>query len=168
MDYVTIGFSRPRGGFQPFSWLIRLVDKTPYSHTYICFHSDMYDRDLVYQASSLQVNFEGWALFNSTDLTVKEFILPVSPSTKTKIIQFAIDRAGIPYGWKEILGIGIVKFVALFGKRIANPFKSGDTTYICSKLVSEILIDYLGDNIRGDLESLTPKDVYKYLSTITP
>lgn len=167
MDSVVVGFSRPRKGFQPFSWLIRLVDGTPYSHVYICFHSDAYDRDLVYQASSLQVNFEGWLHFNSTDLTVKQFALPISDETKKRIIQFAIDKAGTPYGIKEIVGIGLVKLASVFGEKIKNPFRSGDSTYICSELVSEILEEYLGADITKDLDSMTPKDVYNYLVQAT-
>src|SRR5579863_6594779 len=40
MKQITIGFSRSSTSFPIFSWLIMLVQKTPYSHVYLKYQDD--------------------------------------------------------------------------------------------------------------------------------
>lgn len=166
MATIIVGFSRPRKFFAPFSWLIRLIDWTPYSHTYIKFYSQKYDCWLVYQASGLFVNFFGPSAFAREALVIEEFDLEIDDATMISVVKFAIQTAGVPYGVTEIVGIGWVKFMAFFGKKIRNPFRNGKFTFICSELVAEILVQHLGVQIQEDVETMTPKDVYNYVSHI--
>lgn len=163
MQTLVIGFSRPKGGFKPFSWLIRLIENTPYSHVYIKFYAKKYDRYLVYQASGTQVNFISQERFNEEEVIVKEFILEVDEISMNKMIQFAIDNVGAPYGVKEIFGLGLVLLCRLFGKKIKNPFGDGTKSFFCSQLVDYILSGPLNRNITFDPDLVTPKDIYKYL-----
>src|SRR5690349_251313 len=104
MKTIAIGFSRPKK-FNILSWLIMKVQRTEYSHVYVRFHSDSLDRDLIYQASGLQVNFVGGTLFKDHHLTVKEFSLSVTDETYKNTLQFAVDKAGMPYSIKQLFGI---------------------------------------------------------------
>jgi len=163
MANLIIGFSKPKKWFEPFSWLIRLVTSSPFSHAYIKFYSQSYDRTLIYQASGLKVNFIGQPMFDSSELTVAEFTIPITDDALESTVQYAIDRCGSSYGILQILGFGAVLFMRTFGKKIQNPLYSGDT-YVCSELVSDILIEIgqaNGDVI--DPSTMSPKDVYDYL-----
>jgi len=164
MDKIIIGFSRPRAWFSPFSWLICAVDRSPFSHVYFVVHSDEYDRDLVFQASGLYVNFFSHAIFDSREIVHREFVIPISTETKTRVMQFTMDSVGLRYGLAGALGIGWVKLCALFGKRVVNPFDRSGSTYWCSKIAARVMVEFLGDKIDGDPCSMTPTDLYNYLA----
>lgn len=168
MSKIIVGFSRPRRFFVPYSWAIRLFDGcTPYSHTFIKVYSAKYDRSLIYQASSLFVNFMGEAVFNREALTVREFSFNVSDDVMRRVMTFAIDNAGDPYDTRSILGVVAVKVAAKFGKRIANPLGKRQGAFFCSKLTAAILIE-IGAKIDGDIESMTPRDIYNALDGMAP
>ncbi len=161
MSTFKVGFSRPRKFWAPFSWLIRLFDQTPYSHVYVRFYSSKYDRWLVYQASHTFVNFYGMPAFDEEALTIREFDIDVSDDARTKVIQFAIDNAGVQYDIKTVFGIAIVRIAAMFGHTMTNPLGNG-RGYFCSELVGSILLELgLADGV--DLSTLTPRGIYERL-----
>ena len=163
MDTIVIGFSRPKSWFEPFSWLIRLALWTPYSHVYIRFHLDSYNADMVFQASTLEVNLYSQAIFESNEDIIQEFTIPVSSATKIAVIEFAMNTVGLPYNVVGILGLPVVWMANWFGKKIANPFNSsGD---FCSQLVGQVLTEFLGDALTLPLNVITPKDIFNYLNS---
>lgn len=163
MNSIIVGFSRPKGGFQPFSWLIRLLTWSPYSHAYIRFYSQSYNRWLIYQASGTKVNFIGAIMFDGAELVYEEFNVPVSDLTRKTTIQRAVDVCGSPYGVKEIIGFGAVLIMRVFGKKISNPL-SDSKTYVCSELVADILREIDAEDA-GELDpsAMSPKDVYNFM-----
>lgn len=165
MENIYIGFSRPSGWFEPFSWLIRLAQWTKYSHVYIRVPSASLGRDVIYQASGLAVNFIGNERFRSKEIIVKEFPISISPESKIKILQFSVDSAGAPYGVKEVFGIAWVLLNSAIGRKVSNPFSDGNNTFVCSEFVGDILKNDLGANLANP-ESIDPKVVYQYLESI--
>lgn len=163
MRTVVVGFSKPKSGFVPFSAAIRWVCRTKFSHTYIKFKSDSFNRVLVYQASGLNVNFIGETRFNQEEDIVAEFQLEVSEEAFNRTMQFAIDHAGVPYGISQIFGILYVKALALFGVKAKNPFSNGNSNYVCSELVAQILKEIIGLDVQDDLDVITPKEVFELL-----
>lgn len=163
MKNLIIGFSKPAAKFAPFADGIRAVLGTDFSHTYIKFKSDSFTRVLIYQASGHNVNFIGETLFNKKNVVIAEFELEVSEETFKRTIQFAIDQAGVPYGISQIFGILYVKALGMFGKRVKNPFSNGNSNYVCSELVAQILKEIIGLEIQDDLDTITPKEVFELL-----
>lgn len=163
MNEIIVGFSRPASGFEPFSWLIRAVTGSKFSHAYIRFYEEEYDRWVIFQASGLKVNFIGQAMFDSKETIFEEFVVPVSDLTKKIAVQGAIDKCGSPYGVGQIIGFGAVLFMRLFGKSIKNPFYSG-SSYVCSELVADVLIE-IDKEDAGNLDpsAMTPKDDYEFM-----
>lgn len=163
MQNIVIGFSRPKSGFQPFSWLIRLVTWSAFSHAYIKFYSKTYDRWIIYQASGLKVNFIPQTRFDKVEFIYREFNIPVSKLTMKSTVQGVIDDCGAPYDIRGILGFGIVLLARLFGKKIANPLVTAGS-YWCSDLVANILIE-IGDADKESIDpsTMSPKDIYNYL-----
>lgn len=138
MKTIIIGFSRP---IKPtlFSRLIQFVDKTPYDHVYVKWNSPSIDRDIIYQASKLAVNFESNITFAGHAITIEEYQIQISDQCYRQILQFCMDNSNKPYGIKEIIGFGYVKILALFGKTVNNPFPSYGSSFVCSKLGYDIL-----------------------------
>ena len=164
-NIIIIGFSRPKRMLLPvLSWIIRLVEGTPYSHCYIKWWSTSFDRWIVYQASGLAVNFVGNTRFAEHSLIIKEFQLPVSEKEFENLLGWAIDMSGTSYGFLHLVGIGVVKFASLFGKKIANPF-SGEQQ-VCAKLIGLALRDVLKQGIDIDLASAGVKDVYSIVESL--
>lgn len=163
MSKIYIGFSRPKDGFKPFSSLIRLMLCTPYSHTYIKFYSETYDRNLIYQESGSQINFISEKAFNEIEIITDEFEIEVTSETKQKTVQYAIDNLGIPYGILQIIGIGYYMLQKRLGKNPdSNIFTDGPMKMVCSELVGRILIE-IGLTINENPDIITPKDIYEFL-----
>lgn len=161
MRTIRIGFSSPTS-WKPFAELIKLVYGIPYDHVYIRIHSESIHRDLIYQASGIQVNFMSPQVFDSSNKTQAMFETELSDESYVRMLQFAVDQAGKSYGVKEAIGLGIVRIAELFGRKISNPFRDGGKTWVCSELAGFILEDFAKANIDGDKHSLSPPEVYDY------
>jgi len=166
MKKITIGFSSHE--YNLLSWAIRTVENTPYSHVYIKVHSDSLDRDIIYQASGLAVNFVGTKIFEEKAIIIKEFELDVSDETYLTVIRFAIDQAGKPYGLLDLLGFLYMKAGRAMGFNTHNPIRDGEQSYVCSELVATIIAEFIDKNVekKEPLEDITPRGLYEYLSDL--
>ena len=165
MAKIYIGLSKPKK-WKAFAQLIMLGYGIPYSHVYIKFRSTKYDRDMIYQASHSMVNFIGSTMFFEENIAIEEFEVELSDEKFNEMICFAIDNAGKPYGVKQALGMAIVRIAEVFGKYIENPFRDGGNTYVCSELGAYVLENFAGGVIPKDIDDITPKDLYDYLTKI--
>lgn len=158
MNKLVIGFSKPANQFMPiFSWLIRLVMRTPYSHVYIKFYEANYDRMIIFQASGTKVNFIRFESFLEKEEVVREFYLDISDESFKKLVQDAIDTLGKPYSMLQILN-SLIYVVCR-----KNPFDNHIIGFDCSKLVQIFLKKELGFEMLKDEDVVTPKDIYKFL-----
>lgn len=165
MSSIIIGFSGTKK-WAPFAWLIQKGYGIPYSHAYIRFYSDSYERDIIYQASGTMVNFVSPVIFKEHHKIVAEYEIEIEPETKKRVMQFALDNVGKPYGIKACLGLAWVRIGELLGKKWKNPFKYDGKTYVCSELAGFILEEYAGAEIPGNVEDVSPKTLFDYLKTI--
>jgi len=163
MRTLTIGFSKPINKRLPlFSWFIRLLEWTPYSHVYLRWKSGRFEKDLVYQASGTTVHFlMGWR-FDKKAETLDSFEIEMSEELHSLLVDKAMNYAGSDYGIKQVFGIAIVKLARLFNKDIKNPFADGESTWVCSEIVKELIED-LGISIPVHRDNVTPKDIYNIL-----
>jgi uncharacterized protein YycO len=157
MNKLVVGFSTSRK-FSILPWLIRRVEGTKFSHVYIKWYSEYFKRWIIYQAEVGGVQFMSSEMFDKDNITLDEFEYEMSEEQNQKIVQFAMDNCGIPYGYKSVVGFLLQKL----GIKIPGLFD--DTkSYICSELAATIL--------REDFEELdlapnviTPKLLYNYLN----
>lgn len=162
-EYIIIGFSRPRK-FKLFSWIIRKVEHSEYSHVYIKTYSNTLERWLIYQASGTAVNFIGQERFYNHNEPIVEYLFQTTDKTKHEFLQLAVDTVGTPYGVKQLVGIGLVRLGKLFGLRCKNPFRDGKATYVCSELAAELLETLLGVDIEQDLDCIGPKELQQIIA----
>lgn len=161
MRTISVGFSRPNGGFQPFSWLIKWFESTPYSHVFIQFHSNSFDRDLIYQASGLKVNCIGTARFQQIEIITDIFTLEVDDQLIEKMVQYCIDALGAPYDVGGAIGAGLARILKHFGKNWTNTWAKNDQ-YFCSELIIMLLF-MVGDGTVDNPDTVLPQDVYSQL-----
>lgn len=162
---IIIGFSRPIRN-TALSWLIERGEGTPYDHVYIRFYSSSTDRWLVYQASSIMVNFMGWEHWKVKNEALEEYEVDATPEERLKILQFCIDEVGTPYGSKWLMGMMWIRLCRLvLGLTVHNPFPSGTTTFGCSKLAGYVL-KLLGKGYdAAQLDDADPKWINQQISS---
>lgn len=165
MKTITVGFSKPKK-MNLFAAAIIFLFRTKFDHVYIKFHSESYEKDLIYQASKMIINFMGTNVFNSENDVIEEFEVSISDENLKSMIQFAIDNAGKSYSVREAIGLGVVRVIKnIYGITVNNPFKDGTNKYVCSVLVSYILTNFTDKNTIGDFQEMAPIDVYNFLKT---
>jgi len=160
METLTIGFSRSRKKLALISWLIRLYQRTPYSHTYLKFHSATLNRLLTYEAVGSGVRFIGNQQWSKEAEEIHSFTIPVKKCNYITILQYCVDHAGSDYGFMQNVGV----ILARIFRMKSNPFKKGKN---CSELVAEVLI-HEGYKFDKQLDLITPKDIYKVLKDHHP
>ena len=164
MAKIIVGFSLPNK-WKPYSWLIQTLLGTKYSHVYIKIYSEKFERNLIYQASKTMVNFMGTEIFLKDNVIYEEFEIEISDEKRTQLLQFAIDNAGKPYGFKAAIGMGLVKILSFVGIKIKNPFRDGTYSYVCSEIAAHILEQFNDADFGTEIDEITPPVVYNYLKS---
>lgn len=158
MRRFTIGFSRPTGFFNPFSWAIRAVERTSYSHVYIRTTAESISEDLIYQASGTRINFMGIEAFHSHAKTVVEYEFQISDDSYKAYLKWAVSNCGRPYGLKNIIGILLAR---IFKLKI-NPFGDGESRQYCAELAARALNDFIGAKIsESEFELCGPRRIHE-------
>lgn len=160
MKTIHVGFSRSSGKFPIFSWLIMFFQRNNFSHSYIRFNLESTQKEVVFQASGLAINFMGLDLFKQKETIIKEFEIEINDNTFNNIMKSTIDLVGQPYSMLQILN----SLIYLLFKK--NPFDNQITGWDCSKLVAYELQEEVGFKIPEDLDVITPKDLCNFLESI--
>lgn len=156
MRTIKIGFSKSKKKFAIFSWLIRLFDKSEFSHVFIKWNMKS-GKPIIYQASGHTVNFVGNKRFEIDNQIVYEFDFEIEDDQFDKFLDWAVDESGAPYSIRSVIGIAIAKLFKL--KK--NPL-GGSDSFICSKLAGYFFDVYIADMVNDNqISKMTPKDVYK-------
>lgn len=144
---IYIEFTRPSKKLFPFfSWGIRAVENTTYSHVRLRWINS-WGAEMVYEASGTTVKFIGPVALE--DLHVKvlhSYKLELTDEQYKQLLQLCIENAGVNYGYKQIFGILLVKLFRL--KK--NPLSEGRKSQVCSEIVGRFLQEVL--DIGQDLE----------------
>lgn len=142
-DKIIVGFSTAKK-FNIFSWAIKTMEKTNYSHCYIKFYSESFECWLIYHASHTCIHFLSEENFTAKSNILEEYEITLSDEQKKNLVRNAINRSGILYGIFEILGMAITRIFKLwFNKKIHNPFSDKEKTQVCSDLLYYELKDII-------------------------
>lgn len=152
MSKIYIGFSTTSN---PGSWLIRKASGTPYSHTFVMFHSAIFNRDMVCHAAKSFVHFLNFKKFQEHTKLVEMFGIEVTAAERVQIMSYCLDKAGAKYGFTTLLGIGLSIGLSKLGIKWSNPFSDGANSYICSEMISDIC-NILVNNFSPESRKLFP------------
>jgi hypothetical protein len=160
--HVYIEFTRPHKDYKRFpilSWLIRLIEWTPYSHVRLTWINTT-GRKVVYEASGASVKFIGTLSQEKKKVKILDsYEIDITREEYRKLIDLCMKYADISYGLLQLLGIGL-SYLPWFDKNI---FSDGRRSQVCSELVGEILESVKNIDIKEDLDIAGPKMINKTL-----
>lgn len=137
---VNVEFTRPKRKLFPlFSWAVRAIERTPYSHVRLTWLSTS-GEPLIYEASGASVKFIGRHAADQHEVEVLEAYTFNLEKEQYKRLIGLFRFAGVRYGVLQILGIGLAKWLNLD----KNPLSKGSKQQVCSELVAYFLQDVLG------------------------
>jgi len=152
---VTIQFTRPKG-FKPLSWAIRKVQRTDYSHVRLTWLGMGEKIPVIYEASGSYLKFIGPIAAKSLHVEVVDlYNFELSQDQYRATVALCMENAGIEYGKRQLVGMGIAK---MFGLK-KNPYGDGAKTQVCSEIVGHFLNDILGWQTELDLDIAGPKEI---------
>lgn len=110
-----IGFSTPKA-FNPVSWLVRKLTKSQVSHAWVCYHSELFDQDMVMEAHEL--GFRSLTLENFKTKNKIVYIHPVDVNI-TPGLRLLASHLGEAYDYGGLLGMSFV----LMGQWLKRKFR---------------------------------------------
>jgi len=166
-NHILIGFSTPKSKWSVFSFLIRLFEETPYSHTYIKVWSDVLGGYIVYQESGFSMNAVNGEIFDQKEKIFAEYKIAVTEAQLFEIIHYSVENLGTPYGIRQIVGMLGARVLRQLGfKNAKNPFADGPKTMVCSEFVGRVLA-LLGSPVDPEvLEIEGPKVICRKTSAL--
>lgn len=159
---IKIGFSRTTKKFAPFSWLIRWFQGISFSHVYLAWTSRGTGVEVVYHAAGTKLHFLSREIFDKRAKTIEEFEFELTRTQYKQLLTLALTMAGINYGFKQVLGIGIAHIFRL--KK--NPLSQGRKSQVCSELVGYFIEDVLGKPLDVNLDIAGPKEIYEIVKKL--
>lgn len=153
---VAIEFTRPKGGFKPLSWLIRKISRSEFSHVRLRWMGVGQTVDVIYEASGTSLKFIGPIASKYKPVTIVDsYKFNLDMDSYTMTVLLCMNYAGIEYGKKQLLGMGIARVFRL--KK--NPFADGKKSQVCSEVVGYFLEKILGWDTGLDLDVAGPKEI---------
>ena len=163
---MYIYFTTPKK-FNPFSWLIRQIERREYSHVVLAWRSSELERKLVYQSNIHGMLFIGGEKFHQKNEVILEYKLTLDDFEEKVIKQWCVDVSGGSYAVSGILKSALNKLLVFMG---ASPIKFRSDGYkdtICSELVANALYPTFSMHINPDnLDLMTPSDLEKLLDLL--
>jgi hypothetical protein len=162
---VIIGFSKPNN-FTLHGWLIEKIDGSQFDHAYLRFQLDGINRNVVCQSIDVGVQLVSEAQFATKSTPVEEYQLNITEAQFISMFQFCLDNTGKMYSLWGVIGEGIVRLVAKFGKTISNPFDSNEKTYFCSELVAQCLDNIDPSQFNLNANNISPDQLCSLLQQL--
>lgn len=168
MRKLYIGLSRPKNNpFPILSWIIRLLERSDSSHSYLRWRAETFDRNLTYEASGTMVHFIGVERWIEKVEIRDEYEIELSDESWKELMQFCIDQAGTPYAVLELFGIAARLILSKFGIKLRkNPFGDGKASMKCTELVAHALVEIMNCESPEDLDMVGVRDVKDMLNKL--
>lgn len=163
---VAVGFSKPKK-WKPLSAAIMFAENTHFSHAFVSWKCTFIDRRKVYEAVGSGSRKISNTRFKENAEVTDIFHFEVDLETLRKIDQFTHDQAGTPYGYKHLIGIGIMRVKNAYyksigsNKKAGNPFKDGKYSQICVEAGAYVM-QQVGIELPGDVENYGLKEFYDF------
>jgi len=166
---LSVGFSK-RKSFNIVSKLIRLVEGTEYSHTFITWKSRAIDRRKVFEAVGSGNRSISNHVFKEKSIITHIFKLKVDKEAIKKVEQYVHDQAGRPYGYKHILGLAWMRGMNMINRilgikhRYGNPIKDGKYSQICVEAGAYVVELAKDIDMPGDIENYGLREYFAFIA----
>jgi len=156
MKTIRIGFSTPKK-FKLSSAMIRLYEKTKYSHVFIVMAgSNKLPFEKVFQASHGDVNCMTYEMFKEDNKIFAEYSISIDESTYYSVATWLWFQLQKPYSIMQLVRI-------VFNVKIKQ---NNDSAFICSELAGRLLEQFIGVNISKALDYLGLNDIKEILDDL--
>lgn len=159
MKRLEIGFSRSTKRFAIISWLIRLYQKTSYSHIFFkVIHKPLFGVDTILHSNGASgVSYYSETVFLEKNKYTDMFELEISEDIYREIRAMCHQHLGRKYGFLQNIGILLVD-IGIFKR---NPWQKGfncsEIAFIgLSKVYPELQTMFKRDTVK-------PSDIYSFL-----
>jgi hypothetical protein len=163
MRKIEVGFSKPINRIPlfgyVFSWCIRTIYRTKYSHVFVRWRVPAANTEVVYEASGTSVKFVNGDIFDKKGQTLHTYTLEISEQTYKRLLKYCLTNVGVSYGILQAIGIGAAYLLNLS----SNPFNNGNRKQVCSELVANIIDENPQKAFGKDLDLVSPKDIKDFL-----
>lgn len=149
MKTLTLYFTTTNGLA---SRLIRLIQRTPFSHVAIGVNISSLDENIIYEAGTFGVVSESFNHWEAKNKIIYEYKFKYGDKRYKEIQKFCIQQLGKPYGFTNLFSILLRR----------NKVIDNSNSYICSELAYIALKDKFKDLFKSQ-DNVTPKDLYNYL-----
>lgn len=153
---LRIEFTRPKtGGFPIFSYGIRAVQRTKYSHVRLRWINGT-NRDIIYEASGSSVKFVGTIAQESNKVEIIKFYeIDLDKEHYKGLLDLCMTYADVNYGALQIFGM-LIAYTFNMNK---NPFSDGKYSQVCSEIVGRFLEEVMGWEINVNLDIAGPLQI---------
>lgn len=144
---IVVEMTKPKAWFVPLSFLIRLFQwkwwqgqswfNVP-SHSRVRFYDLKHQVWWIYEAGGTSVKLVGPYVMDKTKV-VRQYEFYITREAKISLIRKINESIGKPYGFLQLVGLGLVKLLAPFSIKISNPFADGNKTEVCVEAVYWVL-----------------------------
>jgi hypothetical protein len=142
-----------------------LIEKVNFSHVYVKFSDRYHNRTLYYHATFTGMNFLAKRIFDKKYEVVYERSFTIQGAAKKEVVKWCIDNSGSNYGFQEIFGMLIVRFLGWFSLKIKNPFGTGPKQFFCSEAAA-IILEKCGYKIISDKDSIGLVEIKQILKNL--
>lgn len=132
---IKILFLRPKSKFPIFSWVIRLVQKTEYSHIGI-----LLEEETILDATIAGVEFTDFRKYRKKYEIVKKMPIKNSLVYSNQVYEWAWPYKDAEYSILQNIGLGL-RYLKLIK---SNPFGSNDRKIVCSELAALFMNKFSG------------------------
>jgi len=158
---LLVGFSSAKKWHWT-TWLVKLVEGTPFSHVYIRVIDG--DSDAVCNIAPDEKQFLPYNEFISYNNIIREFPLTFNQSHLNEILP-KLKPNSLPYNFGKIISIGISRLLGKHAIRLSKYLWNRHKGIICTELTVAVLLA-AGYSIDIDLHKSGPKKIFEVLSNI--
>lgn len=160
---LRIEFTKPQaGGFPIFSYGIRAVQRTEYSHVRLRWVNST-GRDIIYEASGSSIKFVGTLAQEKHKVEIVKFYeIDLDREHYRGLIDLCMTYADVSYGALQIFGM----LIAYMFDMQKNPFADGRYSQVCSELVGRFLEEVMEFDVEANLDVAGPLQIDKCLEKL--
>lgn len=165
---ISVGTSKSKNN-NLLSKIIMMIEGTNFSHVFVSWKCEFIDRRKVYEAIGSGSRKISNTRFKEQSQVVDIYHFEVTEEDLRKIDQYTHDESGTPYGFKHLVGIGIMRmknmFKRIMGKKAnaTNPFRDKHYSQICVEAGAYVIELAIKKEIPGNIENYGLKEFKEFL-----